>query len=225
MPTVPSCIQPPGQRERRQQRMARPAPPRAPQPGHEDLPAAARLPDITPVPRPGRQRPGTRRTGRAGNPASRPGAAYASTASGHGETMADGRHALGSLLAIFGKRGEEGSSTFNGGHHDPDPPRQARQRRRQRARPGNRPGRSDSQAAPAEPSPPSVTKNGAQVPSGRCLKSAPIYARALGLVAGCGAGTRPCMVPARHGRGRRRDSASGPRSLRGSCQGWRAAAA
>ena len=55
-------IQPPGQRERRQ-RMARPAR-RAPQPGHEDLPAAARLPDITPVPRPEHQRPGTRRAGR-----------------------------------------------------------------------------------------------------------------------------------------------------------------
>ena len=38
-------IQPPGQRERRQQRMAHPAP-GAPQPGHEDLPVPARLPDI-----------------------------------------------------------------------------------------------------------------------------------------------------------------------------------
>ena len=50
-------IQPPGQRERRQQRVAHPAP----QPGHEDLPVPARLPDITPVPRPEHQRPGTRR--------------------------------------------------------------------------------------------------------------------------------------------------------------------
>ena len=65
-------IQPPGQRERRQQRMARPAR-RAPQPGHEDLPAAARLPDITPVPdqntpaarrTTGRTDEGTRRHGR-----------------------------------------------------------------------------------------------------------------------------------------------------------------
>ena len=49
------------------ERMARPAR-RAPQPGHEDLPAAARLPDITPVPRPGHQRPGTRRAGRTREP-------------------------------------------------------------------------------------------------------------------------------------------------------------
>ena len=57
-------IQPPGQRERRQQRVAHPAR-RAPQPGHEDLPAPARLPDITPVPRPEHQRRGTRRAARA----------------------------------------------------------------------------------------------------------------------------------------------------------------
>ncbi len=57
-------VQPPRQRERRQQRVAHPAP-RAPQPGHEDLPAAARLPDITPVPRP--RKPSARHTtGRPG---------------------------------------------------------------------------------------------------------------------------------------------------------------
>ena len=40
--------------------------------------------------RPGHQRPSTRRAGRTGNPTSRPAAAYASTASGHGHTMAAG---------------------------------------------------------------------------------------------------------------------------------------
>ena len=57
-------IQPPGQHERRQQRMAHPAR-AAPQPGHEDLPATARRPDMTPVTRPEHQRPGARRAGRA----------------------------------------------------------------------------------------------------------------------------------------------------------------
>ena len=64
--------------------------PGAPQPGHEDLPVPARLPDITPVPRPGHQRPGTRRAVRAREPQITPAAAYASTASGHGHTMATG---------------------------------------------------------------------------------------------------------------------------------------
>ena len=57
-------IQPPGQHERRQQRMAHPAR-RAPHPGHEDLPAPARRPDVPPVTRPEHQRPGTRRADRA----------------------------------------------------------------------------------------------------------------------------------------------------------------
>ena len=57
-------IQPPGQHERRQQHMAHPAP-RTPQPRHEDLPAAARRPHITPVTRPEHQRPRARRAPRA----------------------------------------------------------------------------------------------------------------------------------------------------------------
>lgn len=56
-------IQPPGQRERRQQSMICPAPP-APQPRHENLPAPARLANITPVPRRKRQRPAARRAAR-----------------------------------------------------------------------------------------------------------------------------------------------------------------
>ena len=82
-------LQPPGQREHRQQRMAQPAP-GAPQPGHEDLPVPARLPDITPVPRPEHQRPGTRRAVRAREPQIAAAAAYAPAASGHGHTMATG---------------------------------------------------------------------------------------------------------------------------------------
>ena len=42
--------------------------PGAPQLGHEDVPVPARLPDITPVPRPEDQRPGTRRAVRAREP-------------------------------------------------------------------------------------------------------------------------------------------------------------
>ena len=60
-------IQPPGQRERRQQRIAHQAAP-APQPGDEDLLAAAPRPDMTPVPRPQHQRPGARRARRTGKP-------------------------------------------------------------------------------------------------------------------------------------------------------------
>ena len=138
-------IQPPGQHERRQQRMAHPAR-RAPQPGHEDPPAPARLPDITPVPRPEHQRPGTRRAGR-------PGELHA-TASRHvgidreraGPYDDHGRHRLGSLLAIGAKRGEEGSLTFNGDTTILTRPQQAGKPHRQRAQPGTRPGRSDSQA-------------------------------------------------------------------------------
>ena len=49
-------VQPPGQHERREQRMTHPAAPAA-QPRHEDLPAAPRCPDMTPVARPQHQRP------------------------------------------------------------------------------------------------------------------------------------------------------------------------
>src|SRR6266702_1205598 len=57
-------IQPPGQHKRRQQRVAHPAPP-TPQPRHEDLPAAARRPHMTPIPGPQHQRPGAQRAPRA----------------------------------------------------------------------------------------------------------------------------------------------------------------
>ena len=70
-------VQPPGQHERRQQRMAHPAQ-AAPHPGHEDLRAAAARqasrPDMPPVTRPEHQRHAARRAGRAGDlhlPASR----------------------------------------------------------------------------------------------------------------------------------------------------------
>ena len=80
-------IQPPGQRERGQQRMAHPAP----QPGHEDLPVPARLPDIRWYPaRTSAARHTTGSRGVGGNPRSRPAAASASTARGHGHTMATG---------------------------------------------------------------------------------------------------------------------------------------
>ena len=57
-------IQPPGQHERRQQRVAHPAR-RAPQPRHEDLPAAAPRPDMPPVARPVHQRLAARQAIRA----------------------------------------------------------------------------------------------------------------------------------------------------------------
>ena len=47
-------------------------------------------PEITPVPRPEHQRPAHDGQSGRGNPRSRPAAAYASTASGHGHTMATG---------------------------------------------------------------------------------------------------------------------------------------
>ena len=59
-------VQPPGQHERGQQRMAHPAR-AAPHPGHEDLPAPARRPDMPPVTRPEHQRPGARRADRTGD--------------------------------------------------------------------------------------------------------------------------------------------------------------
>jgi hypothetical protein len=66
-------------------------------------------------------------------------------------------------------------------------------------------------ASPAEPSPPSVTnyapaqgpgpgnRPGPRYPRAVSLTPPPVYARAFGLVAGRRAGTRPRMVPARHG--------------------------
>jgi hypothetical protein len=60
-------------------------------PGSTSGADAARLPDITPVPRPGRPDcPAHDGQSGRGNPRSRPAAAYASTASGHGHTMATG---------------------------------------------------------------------------------------------------------------------------------------
>ncbi len=141
----PGHIQPPGQRERRQQRVARPAP-RAPQPGHEDLPAAARLPDITPVPRPEHQRPRARRAGRAREPNVTAGCRVRIDRKRARPYDGHGRHRLGSLLAVGATRGEEGSLTFNGDTTILTRPQQAGKQHRQRARPGTRPGRSDNQA-------------------------------------------------------------------------------
>ncbi len=131
-------VQPPGQRESRQQRMAHPAP-RAPQPGHEDLPAAARLPDITPVPRPEHQQPGTQRAGRAREPDVTAGCRVRIDRKRARPYDGHGRHRLGSLLAVGAKRGEEGSLTFNGDTTILTRQQQAGKRHRQRARPGTRP--------------------------------------------------------------------------------------
>ena len=139
-------IQPPGQRERRQQRMAHPAR-RAPQPGHEDLPAAARRPDITPVPRPEHQRPGTRRAARARETHLTPGRHVRIDRKRARPYDGHRRHRLGSLLAIGATRGEEGSLTFNGDTTILTRPQAGPERgHRRRARPCARPGRSDSQA-------------------------------------------------------------------------------
>ena len=84
-------IQPPGQHERRQQRVAHPAR-RAPHPGHEDLPAAAPpAPDMPPVAGPEHQRPGARRAVRAREPPPHGQPPHTHRpASGHGHTMATG---------------------------------------------------------------------------------------------------------------------------------------
>ena len=63
----PGHIQPPGQHERRQQRVAHPAAP-APHPRNEDPHAAPGLADVTPVPRPEHQRPPTQRARRTREP-------------------------------------------------------------------------------------------------------------------------------------------------------------
>ena len=98
-------VQPPGQHERRQQRVAHRAR-RAPHPRHEHLRAAAvrqpPAPDMPPVAR--TRTPAARRghDGQSGRGTStfRPAATYASTGSGHGHTMATGDTASGSLPAI-----------------------------------------------------------------------------------------------------------------------------
>jgi hypothetical protein len=96
-------IQPPGQRERRQQRMAHPGP-GTPQPGHEDLPVPARRPDITPVPRPGHQRPGPRRAVRAGEPQITAGRRVRIDRKRARPYDGHGRHRPGSLLAAGATR-------------------------------------------------------------------------------------------------------------------------
>ena len=109
-------IQPPGQRERRQQRVGHPARRRTaaaartssgtgPPPGH-----AAGNPTRTSAARHTTGRPGE------GTSTSRPAATYASTASGHGHTMATGDTRLGSLPAIGAKRRRGGIPHVQRGH-------------------------------------------------------------------------------------------------------------
>ena len=62
----------------------------APQPGNEDLLAAAHRPDMTPVPDQNTSGPAHAGHAGRGNSTSRPAATYASTGSGHGHTMATG---------------------------------------------------------------------------------------------------------------------------------------
>ena len=108
-PGVLGRVQPPGQHERRQQRMGYPAA-AAPGPPDEDLPAPAprrtcrQYPDQNTI---GAPQPG--QSGR-GTLTARPAAAYASTVSGHGHTMDMADHRLRSLLATGTKPGEKGSS-------------------------------------------------------------------------------------------------------------------
>ena len=139
-------VQPPGQHERRQQRMAHPARAAA-HPGHEDLPAAARRPDMPPVTGPEHQRPGARRADRARDlhlaaschisidrQRARP---Y----DGHGRLTASG-----SLLAVGAKRGEKGSFTFSRDRKILARTAATRRPHRQRARPDTRPRCSGNQA-------------------------------------------------------------------------------
>lgn len=106
-----SHIHLPGQRKRRKQRMAHPAPP-ALQPGNEDLHEAARYPDIAPVARPEHHRHPARRAPRTREPLPASGdigidRERARPYDGHR------RHRLRSLLATVAKRGREGIFTFN----------------------------------------------------------------------------------------------------------------
>ena len=119
-------IQPPGQHDRRQQRVAHPAAP-APQPGHEDLPAAAPSPDIAPVARPERHRPATRRAARARHLHPAAGCHVSIDRKRAWPYHGHGRHRLGSLPATVAKRKRGGIPHVQRGRQNPGPPAVARQ--------------------------------------------------------------------------------------------------
>ena len=133
-------IQPPGQHERRQQRMTHPARP-APQPRHEDLPAPARRPDMTPVPRPQHHRP-ARTTGNpdAGTPPHGPPPRRHRPAAGTAIPWPRATHRLGSLPATVRQTRRGGiPHVSNGDGKILARPRAARQQHHQRTRPRHPP--------------------------------------------------------------------------------------
>ena len=144
-------IQPPGQHERRQQRMAHPAR-RAPHPaarrssgsgpppGHD-----ASTPTRTPAARRTTGSPG------AGTPPRRPAATYASTGSGHGHTMATGDTASDPSPRSWPNEARRDPSRSTGTAKSWPAQQAARQQHRQRARPDTRPRCSDSQAVNTSP--------------------------------------------------------------------------
>ncbi len=113
-------IQPPGQHERRKQRcVTRHRPHRS---RGTNLPAASRYADMPPVARPEHHRNPARRAVRPRELHPRPAATYASTASGHGHTMATGDTASDPSPRPWPNEGEEGSLTSKRGRQNPGPP-------------------------------------------------------------------------------------------------------
>src|SRR5215472_15253335 len=119
----------------------------APQPGDEVLPAAARRPDMTPVPRPEHQPPGARRARRTGELHLPPGCHVRIDRQRARPYHGHRRHRLGSLPATVPKRRRGGIP-----HVPTETPKimacagTARQPHRQTAQPKTREGCSGSQA-------------------------------------------------------------------------------
>src|ERR1019366_2317769 len=138
-------IQPPGQHERREQGMTHLAGP-APDPGHEDPHADARVPDIPPVPGPEHHRDGARRAVRTRElhlPAGRrihTGRQRARPYDGHG------RHTASDPSSPPRPNDARRDPSRSGGQLDHRPPGTTGSRHHERSRPNAQPGCSGSQA-------------------------------------------------------------------------------